>query len=122
MNSVKVEVNAQYIADQSDPESKQYVYAYSIRIINQGDNAAQLLSRHWLVIDADNRQQEVQGLGVVGEQPVIAAGESYSYTSGVVLRTRTGMMSGAYTMKGADGTEFQADIPRFALVPPDALH
>lgn len=119
---IKVSVKTQYIDDQSRPKDEQFVYAYTISIENEGDRPAQLMSRHWHITDAKDNQQEVQGLGVVGEQPLIEPGESYSYTSGVVLKTTTGTMSGTYFMRFKDGEEFEAEIPTFALVKPSALH
>lgn len=122
MNKVNVEVKAQYIDEQSDSSAARHVYAYTVRIHNQGDTPAKLVSRHWVITDAQEEVQEVKGLGVVGEQPTLAPGESYSYTSGAVLKTETGLMQGTYTMQDAHGQEFAAEIPPFALVRPSALH
>lgn len=122
MNNILVEVKTQYQTDQSVPNSDKYVYAYTIRILNQGDNSAQLISRHWVITDAKNQTQEVEGLGVIGEQPVIQPGTSYSYTSGVVMETPTGIMTGTYTMKSDNGETFDAEIPPFSLVQPSSLH
>ncbi|HEX7764649.1 MAG TPA: Co2+/Mg2+ efflux protein ApaG, partial [Cellvibrio sp.] len=117
-----VSVKTTYIAAQSEPLVHRYVYAYTITIANQGDVAAQLISRHWLITDANEKRQEVQGIGVVGEQPHIKPGESYTYTSGVILETETGIMEGSYQMRADDGSMFDATIPTFALVPPHAIH
>lgn len=121
-NNVQVDVKTEYIAEQSKPEENQYVYSYTINLTNLGDTTAQLISRHWFISDANENIQEVQGLGVVGEQPTLSPGESYSYTSGVVMETKTGMMTGSYTMETTSGESFEANIPPFALVQHDALH
>ncbi|AQT60562.1 Co2+/Mg2+ efflux protein ApaG [Cellvibrio mixtus] len=122
MSPIQVSVKTTYIAAQSEPLVHRYVYAYTITIANQGDVAAQLISRHWLITDANEKRQEVQGIGVVGEQPHIKPGESYTYTSGVILETETGIMEGSYQMRADDGSMFDATIPTFALVPPHAIH
>lgn len=122
MLPIQVSVKTTYIAAQSEPLVHRYVYAYTITIANQGDVAAQLISRHWLITDANEKRQEVQGIGVVGEQPHIKPGESYTYTSGVILETETGIMEGSYQMRADDGSMFDATIPTFALVPPHAIH
>ena len=121
-NFIKVSVKTKYIDEQSRPQDNQFVYAYTISIENQGQKAAQLLSRHWRITDGRDNRQEVQGLGVIGQQPLIQPGESYTYTSGVVLKTETGTMGGTYAMRSDDGEEFEAEIPTFALVKPSALH
>ncbi len=122
MNSIDVDVKTQYLPDQSVPGAKQFVYAYTITITNNGDETAQLISRHWIISDANNKTQEVQGIGVVGEQPTLAPGESYTYTSGAVMETNSGIMGGSYTMQLTSGEKFVADIPQFALVQPHAVH
>ena len=119
---IEVQVKVQFLAEQSKPDDKQYVFAYTIRIHNTGDEAAQLISRHWIIHDEKGAKQEVQGLGVIGEQPRLEAGESYTYTSGVVLETPTGTMEGSYQMVRDTGDTFDAEIPVFALVQPQALH
>jgi ApaG protein len=120
-NKIHVSVKTNYMADQTLPQQR-YVYSYTITIANQGDEAAQLISRHWLIRDAKDNLQEVQGIGVIGEQPHIAPGSSYTYTSGVVLETETGIMEGTYQMRADSGDAFDAEIPAFALVPPHAVH
>lgn len=120
-NKIEVSVKTTYMVEQTLPLQR-YVYAYTITIANQGDEAAQLVSRHWLIRDANDNLQEVQGIGVVGEQPLIIPGDSFTYTSGVVLETETGIMEGSYQMRDKSGTTFDADIPAFALVPPHAIH
>lgn len=120
--SIEVKVKTSYLPDQSAPDSDKYVYAYEITISNQGAESAQLISRYWCITDANNAVQEVQGFGVVGEQPTLAPGESYHYTSGTIIETPTGTMRGHYVMRSEDGVEFEADIPEFALIHPSSLH
>lgn len=119
---IDITIRTSYIAAQSRPEIKRFVYSYTITITNHSDSNAQLISRHWRIKDANENLQEVRGLGVVGEQPHLAAGKSYTYTSGVILETETGMMEGSYQMRRDDGSTFDAPIPMFALVPPHAIH
>lgn len=119
---VNVTVKTTYVAAQSRPEQQRFVYAYTITITNNGDTSAQLISRHWRIKDAKDNLQEVQGMGVIGEQPQLTAGASYTYTSGVIIETETGIMEGSYQMRSADGAMFDAPIPAFALVPPHAIH
>lgn len=120
-NKINVTVKTTYMADQTLPRQR-YVYSYTITIANEGDETAQLISRHWFIRDAKDNVQEVQGMGVIGEQPHIAPGSSYTYTSGVVLETETGIMEGTYQMRADNGETFDAQIPAFALVPPHAVH
>lgn len=122
MNAIEVQVQARYLENESQPHSQRYVYSYSVFIINNGSSSAQLISRCWTITDQDGSEQNVQGLGVVGQQPTLKPGERYSYTSGVVLKTPSGTMHGHYTMLAEHGEEFRADIPAFALVRPEALH
>ena len=112
----------QFIADQSDPDSERYVFAYTITIENVGTVAAQLISRHWMITDSNLRIQEVRGLGVVGDQPLLRPGEQYEYTSGCQLETPVGTMCGTYQMVAEDGTAFDAEIPEFTLSIPRVLH
>lgn len=121
-HNIQVTVKPNYIAQQSRPQDGRYVYAYTITIANQSEAAAQLIGRHWIIRDEHEKQQEVRGIGVVGEQPYLAPGKSYTYTSGVILETETGIMEGSYQMKTDDGQLFDIDIPAFALVPPYAVH
>ena len=121
-NSIQITVQPTYIAAQSRRELQRFVYAYTITIANRGDIGVQLISRHWRIKDALDNLQEVKGLGVVGEQPMLAPGGNYTYTSGVILETETGIMEGSYQMRADDGTLFDAMIPTFALVPPHAIH
>ncbi|MDB5814756.1 MAG: apaG [Rhodocyclales bacterium] len=119
---IHVESSAEFIAEQSSPEEGRFVFAYQIRIENQGALPAKLISRHWLITDAEGRVQEVRGVGVIGEQPLIAPGESFEYTSGCSIATPVGTMRGAYQMTAEDGTDFDADIPEFMLPGPRVLH
>jgi ApaG protein len=121
-NDIRVYPEGIYLADQSDPDSDHYVFAYVIRIENAGEQPAQLLNRHWVITDADNNVREVRGKGVVGEQPTIEPGGTYQYSSGSELTTDSGTMKGSYRMRGADGAEFDAEIPEFALTVPRTLH
>lgn len=120
--AIIVRVKPHYIAAQSQPAAQRYVYSYTITISNQSDVPAQLLDRHWRITDANERLQEVKGVGVVGEQPIITPGKDYTYTSGVILETETGLMEGSYRMRSDAGEEFEVAIPAFALVPPHAMH
>ena len=119
---IRVEAMAQFLADESDPETDRYVFGYTITVENTGEVPAQLISRHWIITDADLRVQEVRGQGVVGEQPVLKPGERFQYTSGCALNTPVGSMRGSYRMRADDGTEFDAAIPEFALAGPRTLH
>ena len=123
-SSFKVQIVAQvkYLAEQSDEADNRFVFSYTITLTNNGDGAVQLLSRHWIITDGDNQVQEVRGQGVVGEQPVIKPGQSFGYTSGTVLSTPVGTMTGSYQMMTEDGTKFEAPIPRFVLSVPRVLH
>ncbi len=111
-----------YLADQSEPEEDRYVFSYTIQIVNTGTIAAQLISRHWVITDGDGDIQEVRGLGVVGQQPLIQPGEHFEYTSGCALSTPVGTMKGSYQMVAEDGTQFEAEIPEFLLAVPSCLH
>lgn len=119
---IRVEVLTRYLPDQSDPESARYVFSYAVTINNVGTIAAQLISRHWLITDADGKVQEVRGLGVVGNQPLLHPGEKFEYASGSALETPVGTMKGSYQMVAEDGTQFEAIIPEFVLSMPRTLH
>ena len=112
---IRVRVGAQYLPDQSDPDRAVYLYAYRVVIQNESQRTAQLLSRHWIISDALGERREVRGPGVVGEQPTLAPGEKFEYTSSSRLATDWGSMEGSYQMKWADGTLFDARIGRFFL-------
>ena len=119
---ISVSVDTAYLAEQSDPASERYVFAYTVTIANTGTVAAQLISRHWIITDAENVTQEVKGLGVVGEQPLLRPGESFEYTSGTAMATPVGTMKGSYQMVAEDGNKFDAEIPVFTLSMPRVLH
>lgn len=123
-NKYRIEVSPmpQFIPEQSDPENDRYIFAYTITVKNIGEIPAQLVSRHWIITDANNEVQEVRGLGVVGKQPLLQPGESFQYTSGSSLTTPIGTMKGSYQMVAEDGTHFEAEIPEFVLAMPRALH
>ena len=108
--------------EQSDPDKNLFVFAYTIRITNHGQHAAQVISRHWVITDGRQNVQEVRGLGIVGQQPLLAPGESFEYTSGCPLPTPFGTMKGSYHCVGDNGIPFEADIPEFVLAMPRTLH
>jgi len=119
---IQVSARTAFIPEQSDLESGRYVFAYTITITNAGNVPAQLVSRHWIITDANNQVQEVRGLGVVGEQPLLRPNESFQYTSGTAIATPVGTMRGSYQMVAEDGREFDAPIPEFTLSVPRVLH
>lgn len=118
---INISARVNYLAEQSDEADSRFVFAYTITLTNNGSTAVKLLSRHWVITDAHHHVQEVRGQGVVGEQPVINPRQSFEYTSGTVLSTQVGTMSGSYRME-ADGIEFDAPIPQFVLSVPRVLH
>ena len=117
-----INVAARYLDDQSVPEERRYMFAYTIRILNQGKVPARLLGRHWVITDGNGQIREVEGDGVVGEQPWLRPGEGFEYTSGAVLETDIGTMQGSYDMLADDGTRFATPIPAFTLSVPRTLH
>jgi ApaG protein len=117
-----VTVRTQYLEDQSNPDASQYLFAYAVTIKNTGSVTAQLISRHWLITDANDQVQEVRGLGVVGHQPLLAPGEQFEYTSGTSLATPQGTMRGIYFCVAEDGEQFESKIPEFILSLPRTLH
>jgi ApaG protein len=119
---ITVGVSTTYVEDQSQPEQNRYVFAYTVTLRNTGRTAAQLMTRHWIITDATGQVQEVRGDGVVGEQPRLEPGESYRYTSGAVIETPVGTMTGSYHMIADDGVGFEAPIPMFRLSVPNVLH
>ena len=121
-HDVTVSARTVFIPDQSDVRSGRYVFAYTITITNNGTVAAQLVSRHWIITDANNEVQEVRGQGVVGEQPRLRPNESFQYTSGTAIATPVGTMRGSYQMIAEDGVQFDAPIPEFTLSMPRVLH
>jgi ApaG protein len=120
--AVDVSAATQYLPEQSDEAAGRYVFAYTITLRNTGTVAAQLISRHWIITDAQGLVQEVRGLGVVGAQPLLEPGQSFEYTSGAAIATSVGTMKGSYQMVAADGTRFEAPIPEFTLSVPRVLH
>lgn len=119
---IEIEVATAYIDEQSDPVESRYVFAYRITIRNIGSASVQLINRHWIIRDARDQVQEVQGEGVVGKQPRLSPGESFEYTSGAVLETPVGTMEGSYGMQDDSGLSFRAPIPAFTLSMPRTLH
>jgi ApaG protein len=113
--SIEVVVTPRFIADRSSPEKNYFFWAYTVAITNHGVETVQLKTRHWRITDANGRRQEVRGAGVVGEEPVLKAGESFEYTSGVPLQTPSGFMAGVYGMVSASGENFEIEIPAFSL-------
>ena len=121
-DDIVVSVTPLYLPDQSDPSQQQYVFAYHVEIHNNGAQAAQLISRHWIITDAFQRTQEVRGLGVIGKQPLIEAGEIFEYSSGCPLPTSIGTMKGTFHFVGENGVPFDVPIAEFVLAMPQALH
>ena len=121
-NNVRVEVESQYAPEHSQPFQNQWFFHYTVRITNEGEETVQLISRHWTIVDATGHAEEVKGPGVVGEQPVLAPGESFHYTSGCPLKTSTGVMRGTYQMVDEDGGYFDVEIAPFALHEPYTVH
>jgi len=117
-----VTVSPRFLPEQSDPDGERYLFAYTIRIVNSGQVAAQLMSRHWIITDANQNVEHVRGPGVVGEQPRLAPGEAFEYTSGCPLPTPFGSMKGSYEFVAEDGTAFEVPIPEFLLTVPRTLH
>ncbi|CZF84058.1 Protein ApaG [Grimontia celer] len=121
-NNFTVRVLTHYVEEQSEPDKKRYVFSYTITIENNGARHAQLLRRKWLVTDANGKKLVIEGEGVVGEQPLIEAGDEYTYTSGTVLETPVGVMQGFYTMIDVDEKEFDIEVSPFRLALPNILH
>lgn len=119
---IRIEVESMYVEERSEPQSSFYFFAYHVRISNEGDVITQLLSREWIITDSDGNEERVQGPGVVGEQPVLAPGESFEYTSFCPLRTSMGSMHGAYTMRTVNGDTFDARIAPFTLAVPGVVN
>ena len=119
---IVIDVATSYVDEQSEPDAGRYVFAYTITITNDGEVPARLKSRHWIITDANGKVQEVNGDGVVGEQPHLKPGEQFRYSSGAVLETPVGAMQGLYRMESDDGARFDATIPPFTLAVPGMLH
>lgn len=120
--TIDVQVETRFVPDQSKPHDNRYVFAYTVTLHNAGDVPARLLTRHWVITDANGKVEEVRGEGVVGEQPWLRPGDRYQYSSGAVLDTVVGTMQGSYQMLADDGTHFDAPIPAFTLSIPRTLH
>ncbi|EIJ42072.1 uncharacterized protein affecting Mg2+/Co2+ transport [Beggiatoa alba B18LD] len=121
-HNVTVEVETRYIDEQSDPEINRYVFAYTVTIRNLGKMPARLMTRHWVIMDANGKVQEVRGEGVVGEQPYLRPGEGFRYTSAAMIETPVGSMQGSYQMIADNGEQFLAPITPFSLALPHTLH
>lgn len=121
-HKIRVDVITSYIEDQSKPDEGRFVFSYTITILNEGTIPAKLLTRHWIITDANGKVQEVRGEGVVGEQPHLQPGQGFRYSSGAVIETPVGAMQGSYQMLGDDGSEFDAEISPFRLAKPGLLH
>ena len=121
-NNVRVEVESQYAPERSQPVQHDWFFYYTVRITNEGDETVKLISRHWIATDSTGQTQEVRGKGVVGEQPELAPGEAFQYTSGWPLKTSAGVLRGTYQMVADDGTEFDIEIAPFALHEPYTVH
>ena len=119
---IRVDVETAYIEEQSDPRDKRFVFSYTITIRNEGQVPARLLTRHWIITDANGNVKETHGDGVVGEQPYLKPGQGFRYSSGAVLETPVGAMQGSYQMVADDGATFDAAIPAFRLAMPGMLH
>lgn len=121
-HQIQVDVESKYLEDQSEPAERRFVFAYTVTLRNAGQVSAKLLTRHWIITDANGRIQEVRGEGVVGEQPHLKPGQGFRYSSGAVLETPVGAMQGSYQMLADDGQQFDAPIPAFRLAKPGLLH
>ncbi|MEP7314452.1 MAG: Co2+/Mg2+ efflux protein ApaG [Pseudomonadota bacterium] len=121
-HSIRVDVETSYLSEQSDPGEHRFVFSYTITIRNEGRVPARLVTRHWLITDANGKTQEVRGDGVVGEQPHLKPGQGFRYSSGAVIATPVGAMQGTYEMVGDDGARFDAPIAPFRLAIPGVLH
>jgi ApaG protein len=121
-DGIRVTVTAVYVPEQSSPRMRRYVFAYTVKIANEGNAIAQLRSRHWVITDGEGKVEEVRGPGVVGQQPTLKPGEEFEYTSGCVLQTPRGEMRGTYQMHRPDGPAFDANIAPFSLTLPFSLN
>lgn len=120
-HKIRVDVETNYVEEQSDPKERRFVFAYTITLRNEGQMPAKLLTRHWIITDADGKVQEVRGDGVVGEQPHLKPGQGFRYSSGTMIATPVGAMQGTYQMMADDGERFDAPIPPFRLAMPGIL-
>ncbi|MEQ1836858.1 MAG: Co2+/Mg2+ efflux protein ApaG [Candidatus Nitrotoga sp.] len=119
---IKISTQVSYLSEQSNEVENRFVFSYTITITNTGDTTAKLISRHWIITDANRHVEEVRGQGVIGEQPLIRPNQGFEYTSGAVLSTQVGTMSGSYQMQAEDGSRFDVPIPQFVLSVPRVLH
>jgi ApaG protein len=119
---IRVDVETNFVDEQSDPRERRFVFAYTITIRNEGEVPARLLTRHWVITDANGKVQEVRGDGVVGEQPYLKPGQGFRYSSGAIIETPVGAMQGSYQMLSDDGEHFDAPIAPFTLAMPGVLH
>jgi ApaG protein len=119
---ISVDVQTKYLDEQSNIDDDKFVFCYTITIYNDGDISAKLLSRHWQITNAEGKVREIEGKGVIGEQPHLHPGESFRYTSGAIIDTPVGSMQGSYEMLGDDGTSFLAEISPFSLAVPEMIH
>lgn len=119
---IHIHIETAYLEAQSEPEEQRFVFSYTITIRNEGTQAAQLVSRHWLITDSNGKTQEVRGKGVVGEQPHLRPGQSFRYSSGAIIATPVGTMQGSYQMRSDEGLTFDAPIPAFRLAMPGIVH
>ena len=120
--SLEIQIATQFLDEESIPEQDRYVFAYHITITNRSEQTVKLLTRHWIITDAEDKVQEVRGEGVIGQQPELRPGESFEYTSGCSIATPVGTMKGSYFMEAADGRQFDAPIAEFTLAMPRTLH
>lgn len=119
---VEISTRTKYLELQSEPAKNSYAFSYTITILNQRDEAVRLLNRHWIITDQNNKVEEVNGKGVVGQQPVIQPGESFEYSSGTIIGSEIGDMRGSYTMESVSGVQFEAPVPLFVLAIPNMIH
>lgn len=121
-DTVEIKAISRFLPDQSDPSANRYVFAYHITISNHSEQTVKLLTRHWIITDAEDKVQEVRGEGVIGQQPVLRPGESFEYSSGCSIATPVGTMKGSYFMEADDGRQFDAPVAEFTLAMPRTLH
>jgi ApaG protein len=121
-DGIRVQVRAQFLPEHSSPQERRWAFSYTVTITNEGKDGATLLARHWVITDATGNEEHVRGPGVVGHQPSLTAGQTFTYQSGAILRTPHGMMQGEYLMERPDGTRFDANIAPFALATPESIH
>ncbi len=121
-HGIVVRVESAFLPEHSAPRDGRWAFSYTVTIVNDGPDAATLLARHWIITDGNGDVEHVRGPGVVGYQPALKPGQSFSYTSGAILKTPRGIMQGEYLMQRPDGSRFEADIPAFALATPSAIH